>query len=313
MKLAFLYAGQGSQRVGMGRDLYEAYPAFRPFLDSPAAGFDIKELCFNGPDEMLSQTRYTQPCMVAFGAGVTRLLFDEGIVPYMAAGLSLGEYSALHAASVFDAHTVISLAAFRGSVMQEAAKGIDCAMSAVLGMDGERLTEVCRRAAALSGGVCEIANRNCPGQIVIAGHANAVKEASSIALLEGARKIMPLKVSGPFHTSLMTAAGGALRKRFSSIDFGDMAFPVVFNVTGKPLGEGESVAELLERQVSGSVLFEDSLRFLEQRGVDTVLEIGPGRVLSGFAKKTMSNIKVYCAEDTESLKAAIEGLKGAHQ
>ena len=161
MKLAFLYAGQGSQKVGMGRDLYEAYPAFRTVWDDAAVDFDLKTLCWEGPEETLSQTRYTQPCMVAFAAGITAVLREEGIVPSLAAGLSLGEYSALHAAGVWDAAQAVSLASFRGRAMEEAVRDRSCGMVAVLGLSREALADICRRASSL--GVAEIANYNCPG------------------------------------------------------------------------------------------------------------------------------------------------------
>ena len=173
MKLAFLYAGQGSQKVGMGRALYEAYPAFRTVWDDAAVDFDLKTLCWEGPEETLSQTRYTQPCMVAFAAGITAVLREEGIVPSLAAGLSLGEYSALHAAGVWDAAQAVSLASFRGRAMEEAVRDRPCGMVAVLGLSREALADICRRASSL--GVAEIANYNCPGQLVIGGDAAAVE------------------------------------------------------------------------------------------------------------------------------------------
>ena len=173
MKLGFLYAGQGSQHPGMGADLYNAYPAFRAVMDGAEVDFDLKEVCFTDAQNCINQTRYTQPCMVAFAAGLTAALREKGIVPAAAAGLSLGEYSALHAAGVFDAQTAIRTAAFRGRAMEQAAQGIDSRMIAVLGLDREPLAEACAEASAL--GVAVIANYNCPGQLVIGGEAAAVR------------------------------------------------------------------------------------------------------------------------------------------
>ena len=308
MKLAFLYAGQGSQHVGMGRDLYEAYPAFRQVLDSAPVDFDLKKLCFEGPEEQLNDTRYTQPCMVAFAAGVTALLKEAGIVPEYAAGLSLGEYSALQCAGVFDAPTAISLVAFRGQAMANAVQGRPCGMAAVLGMDRESLKAVCEEASEL--GVVECTNFNCPGQIVISGDAAAVDKAGELARAAGAKRVLPLKVSGPFHTSLMAPAGDALREKFQSVDFGEMEIPVLFNCLGDLKGEADTIPNLLEQQVQSSVYLEDTIRRLHELGVDTVVEIGPSRALSGFVKKTAKEIKCYPVETAQELEAAIAALKG---
>ena len=247
MKLAFLYAGQGSQHAGMGADLYAAYPAFRAVFDAAPADLALKELCFFGPEERLGQTQHTQPCMVAFAAGMTALLRERGIRPDYAAGLSLGEYSALHAAGVFDAQTAIGLVRFRGRAMEQAARGRPGTMAAVLKLDRSALQQVC--AAAQACGTVSIANYNCPGQLVIGGDAAAVERACVLALQAGARRCQPLRVSGAFHTSLMAPAGDALRERFRSLRFGPMAFPVLFNCTGDCLRPGQSIPDLLERQV----------------------------------------------------------------
>ena len=307
-KLAFLYAGQGAQHVGMGRDLYEIYPAFRQVLDSAPVDFDLKTLCFDGPEDQLNDTRYTQPCMVAFAAGVTALLREAGITPDYAAGLSLGEYSALQCAGVFDAKTAISLVAFRGQAMADAVQGRPCGMAAVLGMDRDALKAVC--AEASDAGVVECTNFNCPGQIVISGDAAAVDKAGELAKAAGAKRVLPLKVSGPFHTSLMAPAGDALREKFQSVDFGAMEIPVLFNCLGDLKGEADTIPELLEQQVQSSVYLEDTIRRLGELGVDTVVEIGPGRTLSGFVKKTVKGIKCYPVETAEELQAAIAALRG---
>lgn len=308
MKLAFLYAGQGAQHVGMGRDLYEIYPAFRQVLDSAPVDFDLKTLCFNGPEDQLNDTRYTQPCMVAFAAGVTALLREAGITPDYAAGLSLGEYSALQCAGVFDAKTAISLVAFRGQAMADAVQGRPCGMAAVLGMDRDALKAVC--AEASDAGVVECTNFNCPGQIVISGDAAAVDKAGELAKAAGAKRVLPLKVSGPFHTSLMAPAGEALAEKFRSVAFGEMSFPVLFNCKGGPMEAGETIPELLVRQVQSSVYLEDTIRAMAGMGVDTIVEIGPGKALSAFVKKTEKGIKTYAVETVEDIEKLCEALKG---
>lgn len=308
MKLGFLFAGQGSQHVGMGLDLYEQYPQFRRFYDTKAAGFDIRAMIENGPEELLGQTRNTQPCMVAFCAGIAALLEQEGIIPSMAAGLSLGEYSALTASGVFDADTAIALTAFRGKAMETAVGDLPCGMAAVMNLDRDALQKACDEASAL--GIVEIANYNCPGQLVIAGEAEAVKKASELALAAGARRCIPLHVSGPFHSSLMSPAGDALADYFKNISFGEMKYPIIFNTTAKPIQAGETIPALLEKQVQSSVYFEDSIRYMEQAGIDTIVEIGPGKVLSGFVKKTTKAIQTYFIEDAESLRSVIAQLKG---
>ena len=308
MKVAFLYAGQGSQHVGMGQDLYEQYPQFREIFDNAQLDFDLKKLCFEGPEETLSQTQYTQPCMVAFAAGVTAILRDAVIRPELAAGLSLGEYSALHAAGVFDAQTAISLVAFRGKAMAEAVTGRPCGMAAILQLDRDKLQAACDGASDV--GVVEIANYNCPGQLVIAGDAAAVDKASLLAKEAGARRVVPLKVSGPFHTSLMSPAGDALREKFKTVNFGAMDFPVLFNCKGDVMAEGDTIPALLERQVQSSVYMEDTIRRMAEMGVDTIVEIGPGKALSGFVRKTVKEIKTYPVETVKDLEAAIAALKG---
>ena len=308
MSLAFLYAGQGSQHPGMGADLYEAHPAFRAVLDSAGVDFDLKTTMFTDPDGVLNLTEYTQPCMVAFAAGMTALLAERGIVPDYAAGLSLGEYSALQCAGVFTAPQAISLAAFRGKAMAAAAAGRPCGMTAVLGLDREKLQEACRQAAGA--GVVEIANYNCPGQLVIGGEQAAVDKAAALAKELGAKRCLPLKVSGPFHTSLLAPAGDALREKFKETAFGAMRIPVLFNCLGREMGPEDTIPALLEKQVQTSVYMEDTIRRLAELGVDTIVEIGPGKALIGFVKKTAPAIKTYAVETCADLDALSAALKG---
>ena len=308
MSLAFLYAGQGSQHPGMGADLYEAHPAFRAVLDAAGVDFDLKTTMFTDPDGVLNLTEYTQPCMVAFAAGMTALLAERGIVPDYAAGLSLGEYSALQCAGVFTAPQAISLAAFRGKAMAAAAAGRPCGMTAVLGLDREKLQEACRQAAGA--GVVEIANYNCAGQLVIGGEQAAVDKAAALAKELGAKRCLPLKVSGPFHTSLLAPAGDALREKFKETAFGAMRIPVLFNCLGREMGPEDTIPALLEKQVQTSVYMEDTIRRLAELGVDTIVEIGPGKALSGFVKKTAPAIKTYAVETCADLDALSAALKG---
>ena len=245
--------------------------------------------------------------MVAFAAAVTDILKAEGIEPKMAAGLSLGEYSVLYAAGVFDKQTVISLAAFRGNAMTNAVSGLECGMVAVMGLDREPLLKACEEASSL--GVVQICNYNCPGQIVISGEAAAVSKAAELASAAGAKRCVPLKVSGPFHTSLMTPAGDALRDKFNDVNFGEMQIPVVFNAIGREKNDGETIPQLLEKQVQSSVYFEDSIRYMTEQGIDTFVEIGPGKTLSGFVKKTVKGVKIYNIDDAAGLKAVVAAIK----
>ena len=309
MKLGFLYAGQGSQHPGMGADLYDAFPAFRAVIDQAAdrVDFDLKEVSFTDAQGVLNQTRYTQPCMVAFAAGLTAVLREQGIVPAAAAGLSLGEYSALHAAGVFDAVTAVELVAFRGKAMEEAAAGRESAMMAVLGLEREPLQAACDAASAL--GYVVIANYNCPGQLVIGGEKAAVEKAAALAKEAGARRCLPLKVSGPFHTPLMAPAGKALTERFWTVDFHQPVIPVVFNCLGDVKDDTVTIPELLVKQVQSSVYMEDSIRAMAALGIDAFVEIGPGKALSGFVKKTEPEVPVYAVETAADVEALVNAVK----
>ena len=310
MKLAFLYAGQGTQHPGMGADLYARYPEFRAVVDGTRLDFDLKAAMFSDPDGVLNETRYTQPCMVAFACGLTAVLSGLGITPDYAAGLSLGEYSALACAGVFSPEQAVSLVAFRGQVMAQAAQGRPCGMTAVLNLGREKRLAVCRQAREEGLGVAEIANYNCPGQLVIGGDQAAVDRAAALAKEAGARRCMPLKVSGPFHTSLMAPAGDALAERFRTESFGEMRIPVLFNCLGREMGPEDTIPTLLERQVQSSVYMEDTIRRLARLGVDTVVEIGPGKALSGFVRKTAPDIQTYGVETCADVEAVCAALKG---
>ncbi len=315
MSIAFLFAGQGSQHAGMGADLYESHDAFRQVIDAAdaAVDFDLKTLMFEGPNERLSLTEYTQPCMVAFACGVTALLAERGIEPAYAAGLSLGEYSALACAGVFSPIEAVELAAFRGKAMCEAAAGRDTAMISILGLERAAVEQAVAAAAAdaPAGQVVEVSNYNCPGQIVIAGDAAPVKDAAARAKEAGARRCIPLKVSGPFHTSLLKPAGDALRARFETTSFGEMRTPVLFNALGREMGPDDRIPALLERQVQTAVHMEETILRLEELGVDTIVEVGPGKVLSGLVRKTAPGITCHVVESSADLDALVAALEPA--
>ncbi len=307
MKLGFLYAGQGAQHPGMGADLYEKYPAFRAALDSADVGFDLKAVSFTDPDSLLNETQYTQPCMVAFAVGMTDVLAEKGITPAAAAGLSLGEYSALYAAGVLNGKAAVEMVSFRGKAMTNAAKGVDSAMMAVLGADRETVSSACKAAASL--GVVEPCNFNCPGQIVIGGERTAVEKAAAVAKELGAKRCMPLNVSGPFHTSLLKPAGDALREYFKTVDFQEPKIPVLHNCLGGEKGAGDSIPALLERQVQSAVYMEDCIRAMAALGVDAMVEIGPGKALTGFVKKTLPGFPIFSVETVEDVEKLPELLK----
>ena len=309
MALAFLYAGQGSQKEKMGEDFYNAYPQVRNIFDNPSAGFNIADICFNASIETLTQTRYTQPCMAAFGAAVTRLLFERGIKPDYTAGLSLGEYGALHAAGVFDVDTMLELLAYRGKIMEETTIGLDTKMAAIIGLSEEQVIAACDKATEAGLGIVSPANFNSAGQTVIGGASRAVDLAMKLCTEMGAKRCLPLNVSAPFHTPYMEEASKLMGEALSKAKFGNMATPVVHNATADFLKGTETVAELLEIQVKMPVLFQKSIEKLAELGVTTVVEIGPGSAIAGFIKKTAPAIKVYSVEDVASFEAAIAGLE----
>ncbi len=307
MKTAFLYAGQGSQHKGMGEDLYRDYPEFKEVFDKAGLPFDLKELCFTDAEGKLNETKYTQPCMVAFACGMTQILRNNGIVPDMVAGLSLGEYSALQAAGVWSAEDAIRIAAFRGEAMTKAAEGITPGMTAVMGLDRDALGACVREAE--DAGVVSICNDNCPGQLVIGGEKEAVEKAAAIAKEHGARRCVPLNVSGPFHTVFMKEAGDALAGLFREVPFAPEQVPVVFNLIGRERTEEETVQYLLEQQVQNGVRMTDSLNYMLDCGVKRFIEIGPGKALTGFVKRCAKEknindivcIPIETSEDVESL------------
>ncbi|GHT80544.1 malonyl CoA-acyl carrier protein transacylase [Actinomycetota bacterium] len=288
-KTAWLFAGQGSQKPGMGRDFYDAYPQIRHLFDSKIDGLDLHTLCFDSDSATLSDTRNTQPCMAAFAAAVVALLTEAGLQPQAVAGLSLGEYSALHAAGVLPSDTLLELLAFRGRIMSNAAAGIKSRMTAVLGLGTSEVeaavaTIAADEQTAASAGVVVCSNYNCPGQIVIGGTQDEVLRTEALLKEQGARRLLPLNTSGPFHTPLMSSAASELQVRLSATTLGAQSVPVVFNATAATAPDS-AIRDLLVRQIKSPVLFEQSIRTLQSLGITQTIEIGPGHALSGFVRK----------------------------
>lgn len=303
-KTAFLFAGQGAQYLGMGRDLYDQYPIVQETIDqaSQVLDYDLRHL-IDTEEEKLNQTRYTQPAILATSVAIYRLLQEKGYHPDMVAGLSLGEYSALVASGALDFEEAVALVAKRGAYMEEAAPAGSGKMVAVLNTPVEVIEEVCRKASEL--GVVTPANYNTPAQIVIGGEVVAVDRAVELLQEAGAKRLIPLKVSGPFHTALLEPASQKLAEILAQVSFSDFTCPLVGN-TEATIMQKEDIAQLLTRQVKEPVRFYESIAVMQEAGVTNFIEIGPGKVLSGFVKKIDKTAKLANVEDQASLKALLE-------
>lgn len=302
-QVAFIFPGQGAQYVGMGKDFYENRTESRAIYEcaSDMVGFDVGKLCFE--DEQIHKTEYTQIAMVATELAILRALEKEGVRPHVYGGLSLGEYTAITGSGALKEEDAFSLIRKRGIYMQEAYPD-GGAMAAILGMDGEMIEKICKEID----GIVEIANYNCPGQIVITGEKKSVEKAC-IALKEaGARRTMLLNVSGPFHSPLMKRAGEQLEEALQDVSIIDPHTPYITNVTAEYIKNKEEIKSLLVRQVSSSVRWHQSMENMISKGVDTFIEIGPGKTLSGFTKKINKDLTMMQVEKIEDLDGVIQYL-----
>jgi len=297
-KLVFMFPGQGSQYVGMGKEFYENIPVCKEVYDlaSKASGLDVAKLCFEENDQ-INITEYTQIAMVATEAAILKALEEKGFKPDVTAGLSLGEYGALIASGVMSMEDAFATVRKRGIYMQNAVP-TGGAMSAVLGMDAVAIEEICEQTE----GIVSIANYNCPGQIVITGEKAAVEAAGEALKAAGARRVLPLNVSGPFHSQMLSEAGKQLGEALQDVEIADSFIPYVANVTADYVTDAKDVKDLLEKQVASSVRWQQTIERLIADGADTFVEIGPGKTLSGFMKKINKDVTVYNIDKLEDFE-----------
>lgn len=308
-KIAFLFSGQGAQYLGMGKDLFENMDVCKEVFKQAdnALQFSISNMCFQGQEEDLNRTENTQPAILTTSIAALKALESFNIKADITAGLSLGEYSSLVYSRVMSFQEAVVLVKKRGRYMQEAVpegKGI---MAAIMGLNYSDMEKICSDCSYL--GTVELSNINCPGQVVIGGEVEAVRAACSAAKDKGARKAVELTVSGPFHTSMLKPASEKLEEELKNISINQFAVPVVTNVTGEVIEKVDDVRPYLKKQVMSTVLFEKSINTMIEFGVDTFIEIGPGRVLSGFVKKVNRKVLALNVQDMKSLNSTVEKLR----
>jgi [acyl-carrier-protein] S-malonyltransferase len=307
-KLAFVFPGQGAQSVGMGRDLYDNSPAARAVFDAvdSAAGFAVSDLCFHGPDEKLKETKNTQPALYAVSVAALAACKEAGLVPSAVAGHSVGEYAALHAAGALSVETGAKLVAARGEAMAIAATQYPGTMAAVLGLDPDAVIEACRETNLI--GVVVAANLNAPGQVVISGEVSAINAVSERLKAQGAKRVLPLAVSGAFHSPLMEWAVVQLRDVFADADISAPELPIVANVTADYETTADEIRANLSAQVAGPVRWIETIQRLTADGYTTFIECGSGTVLAGLIKRIAPDAVTYSVGDMAGLAKAKESL-----
>lgn len=311
MKIAFLFPGQGSQKVGMVQDLFENYDSVKALIKEAdeTLGFSISKMMFEGPDTELMKTEFTQPAILTASVAVWQVLKEHGLTPDIAAGHSLGEYSALVAAGAISFADAVHTVHLRGRFMQEAVPLGEGGMAAIIGSNPETIVKVCGEVSTEDLPV-QAVNFNCPGQVVIAGATAAVEKACEALKEAGARRAIMLKVSAPFHSTLMEPAALRLKEVLDKIDIHDTAIPVVANVNAKEETKADEIRKNLVDQAAHPVHWEESIRNMVAGGVDMTVEAGPGTVLTGFMKKIARSVPCHHAEDVATIDEVVTALKG---
>ena len=305
--LVFMFSGQGSQYVGMGKDLYDNYSAAEEILNEAdnLVEFDLKNIIFNGPEEALNNTKNTQPAIYTVSAMVKAVLEKEGIKASAVAGHSLGEYSALYAAGVLSFVDGLKLVRKRGELMDKADPEGKGTMTAVIGLEDQLVEEICEQVD----GICQVANYNSPGQVVISGEVAAVKKAEEILNERGAKRVISLQVSGAFHSPLMEPAKNELKELIEKIEFNDSALPLIANVTADYVKNSQEIKEVLIKQLDNSVRWSETIQKFKEDGYQDFVELGPGRVLKGLMRRIDRSLNAYNVEDSKSLKKTLKKLK----
>lgn len=308
-KLAFVFPGQGSQAVGMGKDFFAKYDVAKKLFKEAdeALGYSISKMCFEGPEEDLRLTANTQPAILTMSVISNAVLAEHGIVPEIAGGHSLGEYSALVAAGVLGFQDAVALVHKRGAFMQEAVPVGEGGMAAIIGLEREKIVEICEKVTAES--TVQAVNFNCPGQVVIAGKTAGVEKAVELLKAEGAKKCVLLPVSAPFHSVLMKPAADKLAVELAKVTISDAKIPVVANVSGEIVTKAEEIKESLVKQAASPVKWEDCVATMQKFGADTFVEAGPGKVLCGFNRRIDRAIKSLQVESEESLQKTLDYFK----
>ena len=301
-KIAFVFPGQGAQYVGMGKQIASEFKSAANIFDqaSDALGINMRKMVFEGDEETLKITENTQPAIVTTSVACLQPLLDRGLKPDFTAGLSLGEYSAHVASGTMDFKTAVSLVRKRGKYMQEAVPLGTGTMAAILGLSSEDVAQCCKQASEY--GIVAPANFNCPGQISIAGEIKAVERAMELCTEKGAKRTILLAVSAPFHCSMLKPAGDKLAAELHNVEFAEFKIPLIANATAQIIDSSAYIKELLIKQVSSPVLWENSIKLMLEKGVDTFVEIGPGKILGGFVKKISKEVRIFNIEDLDSLE-----------